>query len=271
LVKQTTRISKMPLSRLYDQKDAVFTPAQNQPVTPAANTGGALGQTWNGGRNAGYTNMGANRMATGGVVGNPKQATFSGMTQQYYDDLKGQQANNAAAYGYDASGNWGLLNGGADFTDTYGRANPYQSVIDQYGMRPTGYEGANSGRINTTGDRGLPYSASNPGGYQPTTETRPGTPAVTPITSAPPSSGAPLPGTPPPVVETTEEYNKRMGKGGLGMKRGDAQAYGGAAQYNPYTSQNQSAESYGGLGYSSAQGNRWGHGGGRSWNQAIWD
>ena len=224
------------LSRLnIPMKNAGYTPSQatgttpitggGSPYEPAINTNG---QNWNGGRNAGMTNMGANRFQGGGSIGIPSDRQYSGnMSQQYINDLLAQQKNNAAAYGYDAAGNWSLLNGQQDYVDANGSKTAYQPLFEQYaGMRPTGYTGSVPGRTNGVAPALPPPDGDGQGriiGHTIAPQTR----TQLTINNAPGSGGgAPLPGTPQPTL--TREKGKRS----------DSQAYGGAAQYNQFQNYN---------------------------------
>jgi len=211
------------LSRMNIPMKAGYTPSQGgstpitgggSPYEPPINSNG---QNWNGGRNAGMTNMGANRFQGGGSIGIPSDRQYSGnMSQQYINDLLAQQKNNAAAYGYDAAGNWSLLNGQQDYIDANGSKTAYQPLFEQYaGMRPTGYSGSVPGRTNGVAPTNTP---------PPQTRTQLQNPL---LTNAPGSGGgAPLPGDPMPAL------TRQKGK------RSDSQAYGGAAQYNQFQNYN---------------------------------
>jgi hypothetical protein len=214
------------LSRLNIPMKAGFTPSQGTGGGYTPITGGgspyetpinSTGQNWNGGRNAGMTNMGANRFQGGGSIGIPSDRQYSGnMSQQYINDLLAQQKNNAAAYGYDAAGNWSLLNGQQDYVDANGSKTAYQPLFEQYaGMRPTGYSGSVPGRTN-----GVAPTSTAP----PQTRNQIQNPL---LTNAPGSGGgAPLPGDVAPAL------TRQKGK------RSDSQAYGGAAQYNQFQNYN---------------------------------
>jgi hypothetical protein len=202
------------LSRLnIPMKNAGYTPSQGTAVGSTGfipQTGGGspyepAGAYQHRGGNIGLGYTGGH----GGAVGIPAQTQYSGMTPQYYANLQAQQKNNAAAYGYDAQGNWSLLNGQQDYVDANGSKTAYQPLFEQYsGMRPTGYSGSVPGRTNGVAPTGSSVTTS-------------------PVTSAVGiGNSAPLAGSP---VSTLARPSG---------KRSDSQAYGGAAQYNQFQNYN---------------------------------
>jgi hypothetical protein len=228
------------LSRLNIPMKAGYTPSQGTGGTPITGGGSPYeppinsnGMTYNGGRNPGQQFMGANRFQGNGSIGIPSDRQYSGnMSQQYINDLLAQQKNNAAAYGYDAAGNWSLLNGQQDYVDANGSKTAYQPLFEQYaGMRPTGYSGSVPGRTNGVAPALPPPDGDGQGriiGHTIAPQTRTEIQNPT-LTNAPGSGGgAPLPGDENPTVNNFRTRGRRS----------DSQAYGGAAQYNQFQNYN---------------------------------
>jgi hypothetical protein len=216
------------LSRLNIPMKAGYTPSQGTGGTPVTGGGSPYetptntnGMTYNGGRNPGQQFMGANRFQGNGSIGIPSDRQYSGnMSQQYINDLLAQQKNNAAAYGYDAQGNWSLLNGQQDYVDANGSKTAYQPLFEQYsGMRPTGYSGSVPGRTNGV----APTNVSKDGG--------------TGVISAKPGGGMYGTGVITPGALPYIESNPAVGIRNT-QRRSDSQAYGGAAQYNQFQNYN---------------------------------
>lgn len=211
------------LSRVYDTKRASvgangFTPSQAATANtgnpnPGGNGGGGgflwgnrtnpqmegrLGaQDWNAQKAQIWADYQAGKL--------PSQTQGVNLGPNGLANLRNQQANNEAAYGYDASGNWSLLNGKPDFTD-YNPQSNLNSVVDTYNLRPTDYTGSSTSRTGGV----IPNSSNN-----------------TNVTSVTPSGGNGVnTNTTVPPVGTSDIRNK--------ARRSNAAMFGGAAQYNQF-------------------------------------